>query len=258
MDGRATFRAAVARLDRGRRHEVVAEAGITLDDVDLFVYHQANARILSAVGERLGLPPGAGRRLDRHLRQHLGRERPDRPRRGAARGPHRRRLDRLARRLRRRAHLGRRPGRVGNGAGELMAVRAGTAKTCGSRPKPAGTPPSPAGRTAVRWSPAPRAGSAPRSRPSSRAPAGRWRSTTAPIATAPSEVAAEVRDAGGDRRSRSAPTSPSRAPPRRCSRRPRSELGKVLVLGQQRRPDRRRALDAPLATRIGTGSWRPT
>ena len=27
-----------------------------LDDIDLFVYHQANARILTAVGERLGLP----------------------------------------------------------------------------------------------------------------------------------------------------------------------------------------------------------
>ncbi|HEY3944172.1 MAG TPA: 3-oxoacyl-[acyl-carrier-protein] synthase III C-terminal domain-containing protein, partial [Solirubrobacteraceae bacterium] len=27
-----------------------------IEDVDLFVYHQANRRILSAVGERLGLP----------------------------------------------------------------------------------------------------------------------------------------------------------------------------------------------------------
>ena len=56
MDGRATFRAAVARLTEVTL-EVVDEAGIALDDVDLFVYHQANARILSAVGERLGLPP---------------------------------------------------------------------------------------------------------------------------------------------------------------------------------------------------------
>ncbi len=32
-------------------------AGRRLDDLDLFVYHQANARILRAVGERLGLDP---------------------------------------------------------------------------------------------------------------------------------------------------------------------------------------------------------
>ena len=56
MDGRATFRAAVGRLTEVT-HEVIDEAEITLDDVDLFVYHQANARILSAVGERLELPP---------------------------------------------------------------------------------------------------------------------------------------------------------------------------------------------------------
>ena len=30
-------------------------AGLALDDIGLFVYHQANARILAAVGERLGL-----------------------------------------------------------------------------------------------------------------------------------------------------------------------------------------------------------
>ena len=35
--------------------EAVAQAGLTLGDIDLFVYHQANARILRAVGERLGL-----------------------------------------------------------------------------------------------------------------------------------------------------------------------------------------------------------
>ena len=29
---------------------------MTLDDIDVFVYHQANGRILTAVAERLGLP----------------------------------------------------------------------------------------------------------------------------------------------------------------------------------------------------------
>lgn len=56
MDGRATFRNAVARLSEVTL-EVVGASGAGLDDIDLFVYHQANGRILSAVGERLGLDP---------------------------------------------------------------------------------------------------------------------------------------------------------------------------------------------------------
>src|SRR5262249_60205534 len=34
-----------------------ATAGLELDDIDLFVYHQANGRILRSIGERLDLPP---------------------------------------------------------------------------------------------------------------------------------------------------------------------------------------------------------
>ncbi len=55
MDGRAVFRAAVAAMSEATR-EVVSDAGLALEEIDLFVYHQANSRILSAVGERLGLP----------------------------------------------------------------------------------------------------------------------------------------------------------------------------------------------------------
>jgi 3-oxoacyl-[acyl-carrier-protein] synthase-3 len=55
--------------------EAVERAGWTLDDIGLFVYHQANARILAAVGERLGLDE-ARDQLDRPLRQHLGRTLP--------------------------------------------------------------------------------------------------------------------------------------------------------------------------------------
>ena len=55
MDGRATFRAAVAAMSDTTR-QVVSDAGLGLDEIDLFVYHQANSRIISAVGERLGLP----------------------------------------------------------------------------------------------------------------------------------------------------------------------------------------------------------
>jgi 3-oxoacyl-[acyl-carrier-protein] synthase-3 len=55
MRGHETFREAVARLSLATVQAVRA-AGARLDDIDLFVYHQANGRILSAVGERLSLP----------------------------------------------------------------------------------------------------------------------------------------------------------------------------------------------------------
>ncbi|MGZ4172265.1 MAG: beta-ketoacyl-ACP synthase III [Solirubrobacteraceae bacterium] len=57
MRGHETFREAVARLTLCT-HQAVRAASVALDEIDLFVYHQANGRILSAVGERLGLPPG--------------------------------------------------------------------------------------------------------------------------------------------------------------------------------------------------------
>jgi 3-oxoacyl-[acyl-carrier-protein] synthase-3 len=56
MAGHETFKMAVARLSETTA-EAVAAAGLDMDDIDLFVYHQANARILTAVGERLGLRP---------------------------------------------------------------------------------------------------------------------------------------------------------------------------------------------------------
>ncbi len=55
MDGRATFRAAVAAMTDVTQ-EVVSDAGLALEEIDLYVYHQANSRIISAVGERLDLP----------------------------------------------------------------------------------------------------------------------------------------------------------------------------------------------------------
>ncbi|MEX2024120.1 MAG: beta-ketoacyl-ACP synthase 3 [Thermoleophilaceae bacterium] len=54
MAGQDTFKHAVARLTEAS-HEAVELAGRRLDDIDLFVYHQANGRILRAVGERLGV-----------------------------------------------------------------------------------------------------------------------------------------------------------------------------------------------------------
>ncbi len=55
MDGTEVFRHAVARMAEVTL-AAVARARMTLEDIDLFVYHQANARITRALGERLGLP----------------------------------------------------------------------------------------------------------------------------------------------------------------------------------------------------------
>ncbi|OJU82303.1 MAG: hypothetical protein BGO11_04470, partial [Solirubrobacterales bacterium 70-9] len=57
MQGHETFKYAVDLMAESTT-EAVQLAGLGLDDVDLFVYHQANARILRAVGERLSLVPG--------------------------------------------------------------------------------------------------------------------------------------------------------------------------------------------------------
>jgi 3-oxoacyl-[acyl-carrier-protein] synthase-3 len=56
MDGISTFKIAVKNLSESTVYTLAAH-GWELDDVDLFVYHQANGRILRAVGERLDLEP---------------------------------------------------------------------------------------------------------------------------------------------------------------------------------------------------------
>jgi 3-oxoacyl-[acyl-carrier-protein] synthase III len=55
MQGHETFRAAVQRLTLATLQATRA-AAVKLEDIDLFVYHQANGRILAAVAERLALP----------------------------------------------------------------------------------------------------------------------------------------------------------------------------------------------------------
>jgi len=54
MIGQETFASAVEHLSAATLAAAKA-AGVTLDDIDVFAYHQANARILNAVGQRLGL-----------------------------------------------------------------------------------------------------------------------------------------------------------------------------------------------------------
>jgi 3-oxoacyl-[acyl-carrier-protein] synthase III len=54
MQGHDTFKAAVQRMSEATL-EVTERAGLALGEIDVFVYHQANARILTAVADRLGL-----------------------------------------------------------------------------------------------------------------------------------------------------------------------------------------------------------
>lgn len=54
MNGQAVFRLAVSVLDTVGR-ETVAAAGMTLDQVDWLIPHQANVRILDATAKRMGI-----------------------------------------------------------------------------------------------------------------------------------------------------------------------------------------------------------
>jgi 3-oxoacyl-[acyl-carrier-protein] synthase-3 len=55
MLGNAVFRQAVEHIS-GAMLEACARAGVSLDDVDWFVPHQANQRILDGVARKLGIP----------------------------------------------------------------------------------------------------------------------------------------------------------------------------------------------------------
>ena len=55
MRGNETFKIAVKTMEEAIR-EALSANNLTVDDVDVFVPHQANIRILKAVSQRLGLP----------------------------------------------------------------------------------------------------------------------------------------------------------------------------------------------------------
>ena len=55
MDGKTVFKTAVTKMPEAV-HEVCAKAGVTLDQVDLVIPHQANQRISEAVQKALKLP----------------------------------------------------------------------------------------------------------------------------------------------------------------------------------------------------------
>ena len=63
MDGRPVFKWAVRLLDDTSR-QVAEYAGLGVDDIDLWIMHQANARILDAAAQSLGIDPA---RVVKHL-----------------------------------------------------------------------------------------------------------------------------------------------------------------------------------------------
>jgi 3-oxoacyl-[acyl-carrier-protein] synthase-3 len=55
MDGGAVFRLAVRVLEESA-HEALAANGLGVDDIDIYIPHQANVRIVTHVAKKLGLP----------------------------------------------------------------------------------------------------------------------------------------------------------------------------------------------------------
>jgi len=56
MNGREVFRHAVQKIT-GVIEETLVMTGYAADEIDLFVPHQANARILDGIAKKLGIPP---------------------------------------------------------------------------------------------------------------------------------------------------------------------------------------------------------
>ena len=56
QEGRAVFKVAVTKMAEVSL-SVLAANGLSVDDVDLFIPHQANGRIITATAERMNLPP---------------------------------------------------------------------------------------------------------------------------------------------------------------------------------------------------------
>ena len=55
MDGKEVFRTAVRAVTKSAQN-AIDSAGLTVEDIDWFVPHQANVRIIEAIASRLELP----------------------------------------------------------------------------------------------------------------------------------------------------------------------------------------------------------
>jgi 3-oxoacyl-[acyl-carrier-protein] synthase-3 len=56
MSGREVYRRAVVTMSEVSR-TLLDKAGVGVDEVDLLIPHQANARIMQSVAQRVGIPP---------------------------------------------------------------------------------------------------------------------------------------------------------------------------------------------------------
>ena len=113
MKGNETFKVAVKAM-ADVSQELLTEQGFTHEQIDLFIPHQANLRIIDAVGERLKIDPEEGLQERGPLREHVRRLDPDRTRGVRPRGP-------PGIRRPRPAHGFRRGPRVGQRAAALVA-----------------------------------------------------------------------------------------------------------------------------------------
>ena len=105
MKGNETFKVAVKAMTDVTQ-ELLTEQGFTHEDIDLFIPHQANLRIIDAVGERHEDRPEEGLQEHRPLRQHLRGLDPDRARGVRPRGPRQDRRPRPDDGVRRRPRVG--------------------------------------------------------------------------------------------------------------------------------------------------------
>ena len=105
MEGRAVFKHAVAMIT-----DVIEDAfratGTTAADIDWFVPHQANKRIIDDSAHKLGIAPEKVVITVDHARQHLGGLDPAGAQRGGQGRPHQKGRSRPARSHGRRLHLG--------------------------------------------------------------------------------------------------------------------------------------------------------
>ena len=67
------FKFAVRKTEEIARR-MLERNGLTPDDLDLFVSHQANRRIIQSATEKLGLAAGQGDHQHRAVRQHHRRD----------------------------------------------------------------------------------------------------------------------------------------------------------------------------------------
>ena len=104
MEGKETYRFATRTL-ASTALAAIQHAGLQPADIDLFIPHQANIRIIEAVAKGLGPADGPDVREPRPLREHVGGLGPDRPGRGGQRGPGQGRRPDRPRRVRGRFHL---------------------------------------------------------------------------------------------------------------------------------------------------------